>query len=149
MTVWVECPICFGTKSCVTLLPCRHHVCPQCFHKQLYRDYKCAICRQILFDCMPPLVDCNQSTHIKKILINRELNAPVGVTVTTNENGVVIKHVEEESLAKDLGMKPGNLIIAFNSIPCYNHASCVEMMKSSTQFTLYVVNNALYAMKRI
>ena len=133
-----ECPICFVEKlNILCLLPCKHTICSDCLDKYLYFDIRCHICRTTIRGSSPPLY--YPPPRMKKIEFEKKEYEVLGITCVKENDAIIIKNIEKNSMASKLNFCEGDKICGINTIPCYNvDAVCKYIQESSHIVTVFI-----------
>ena len=137
-----ECPICLETRYLTRVDPCGHGVYPQCLHKQARADARCALCRQIMFGCSPPIVVYAETIHDFCVSFERDAGESVGFfvknTTDLHNNNTIVSKVVTGSMAEALGIQPAQTLLSINGIPCYTRECTSQILSACKRAELWL-----------
>ena len=127
-----ECPICFETLRDVSVTevwPCRHRFCSQCLSRQLCREAKCAICRRVYTETVPPLF-LPSTSDIRTFPLSKGKGASsFGLTLGTRRDGrVIVRRVRWSHFFA--GLTSQSVIVGVNSIPCRSTDAILHVLRA-------------------
>ena len=125
-----ECAVCWKTKPTTQYYPCKHYICPSCTMRNLKYRQTCPLCRKTIEYCSPKLVEYDNSRS-REISITVKPNKMLGITIVCSEDK--IKVIRAIGMAKDLGMRKGDVIYGINGMPCCNKACVMKLFSTAKE----------------
>ena len=163
----MECAICYNIIKNSCIGSCTHHFCFPCLIKWItYGGTNCPLCktfiqeirfdkdfdllvskinRDVSYSVVSNEIQCNLSKHI---IINEPNDKCIKITLENNNGpGVKIQNLHKKGSAFLEGLRPNDVIIFLNNIPCINHLQSIEVInnciKSNTSLDFMILKNCL------
>ena len=153
-----ECGICFTNTSNVTVMPCHHKSCSDCFEKIYVKfDGRCSFCRGPIIRKHVSEADGfvqtftypgdmkSFSSYFSKfwqafrrprknetISLHLGNGKHAGITVANSVGGVRVVKVNKKDEAFTCKLKKGNVIKSINGLPAIHHQQVVDIINFST-----------------
>ena len=122
-----ECVVCYEMTT-DRVVPCNHTICASCARSWFTRRVVCPLCLQL--PCKLVTSDGGDETDV---FFDRP---PIGVTVTTRSNEVIVKAVQRSAFKK--GIRVGDIVRHVNDIPVTRHTDVISIVQNCEKHNLSI-----------